>query len=82
MTDLTGSCEYCSEPVEAGQQHSAFMHPVHYACGLRMLVGSIGHQKKKCSCYGGAEEDPPDLTRRQAAAVAAEYFVRSYKTSA
>lgn len=45
----------------------------HRECHLRMIVGSLGHQMKRCSCYGGTEEDPPNMTRREAAKAAADW---------
>ena len=42
----------------------------HYECSLRAVVGSVGHQLKRCSCYGGDQEDPEGMTRRQAAVAA------------
>jgi hypothetical protein len=65
-------CAWCDEPILPGEHTS--MGGVHYECGLRSVIGSVGHQKGLCSCYGGSEEDPPGLTRRQAAIAAAEYF--------
>jgi hypothetical protein len=65
-------CAWCDEPILPGDRTS--MGGVHYECGLRSIIGSVGHQKKCCSCYGGNEEDPPGLTRRQAATAAALYF--------
>lgn len=46
----------------------------HRECYLWHIFGSIGHQRRLCSCYGGTLEDPPELTARQAARVAVEYF--------
>jgi hypothetical protein len=38
-----------------------------------MALGSVGHQKGTCSCHGGTEEDPPEMTKRQAAVAAWVY---------
>lgn len=46
----------------------------HYECLMRALIGSVGHLKRACSCYGGKEEDPPGLTSRQAAQAALTYW--------
>lgn len=46
----------------------------HQECFLRQIVGSLGHQERKCSCYGGAEEDPVGFSRRQAALMAVAKF--------
>jgi hypothetical protein len=45
---------------------------IHHECLIRAVVGSVGHQLRRCSCYGGDEEDPPGLTKREAARLAAE----------
>jgi hypothetical protein len=43
---------------------------IHYECQMRSVIGSVGHQLRRCSCFGGTEEDPPGMTRRQAAQAA------------
>ncbi len=48
--------------------------PLHHECWVRMGVGSVGHLEKRCSCHGGDEEDPPDMTKRQAAVAATNLF--------
>ena len=30
--------------------------PMHLECFMRPIIGSVGHQEKKCSCFGGNEE--------------------------
>jgi hypothetical protein len=69
------SCGWCEEPVLGTDERAPnYQQPMHYECGLRAALGSLGHQRKRCSCYGGAEEDPSGMTRRQAAVAAAMYF--------
>ena len=41
--------------------------PYHEACYARFTIGSVGHQRRSCPCFGGGMEDPPGLTVRQAA---------------
>ncbi len=70
------NCVYCLEDILEGEPSepvngNARMHP---ECLLRMVAGSVGHQRKKCLCYGGTEEDPPGLTRRQGAMAAARLY--------
>lgn len=73
-------CPWCGETVD-DWEHSemrAFvdaagissMRATHLACSLRSIVGSVGHQRGTCSCFGGTEEDPPGLTKREAARAA------------
>jgi hypothetical protein len=65
-------CSWCDEPFVEGETIES--GHVHYECGLRAVIGSVGHQRGLCWCYGGNEEDPPGATRRQAASAAATYF--------
>lgn len=44
--------------------------PIHHECFMRGVTGSVGHQRGTCSCHGGSEEDPPGMTRREAARAA------------
>jgi hypothetical protein len=77
-------CVYCEEPIQlgdrgviiphVGQKGCDASHPWHMDCFLRTVVGSVGHQKQKCSCFGGNEDDPPGMTKREAATAAARLF--------
>lgn len=76
-------CLNCNEPilenesgvriVYIGEERTGFAYQ-HRECHLRGVFGSVGHQQKKCSCYGGSEEDPPGLTKRQAAIAAVQLY--------
>lgn len=77
------TCQWCDEPIELTD--SGIIMPFfdgtkstevaqHRVCHLRQIFGSVGHQNKKCSCFGGTEEDPPHMTRRQAAEAAYALF--------
>lgn len=69
------NCLHCGEPIIDGDPIVPNAgEPLHNVCFTRMLVGSVGHQRKRCSCFGGTEEDPPNLTKRQAAIAAAYFF--------
>lgn len=51
------------------------MLPLHHECGIRSVIGSVSHQKKLCSCFGGTQPDTEDgMTRHEAAIAAARYF--------
>jgi hypothetical protein len=77
-------CQRCEEPIEVGDfglvmphveaAGTARMAPHHRECFLRSVFGSVGHQRKKCSCFGGTEEDPPEMTKREAAIAAVSEF--------
>jgi hypothetical protein len=70
-------CVHCEEPVEDWDQCHAFMEPMHHACGFRAVAGSVAHIQKRCGCYvaGSKEEDPPGMTKRQAAEAALEAYL-------
>lgn len=72
-------CHWCEEPIRGAELATASCNAAdqwnHYECGLRSIAGSVGHQRKRCSCYGGTEEDPPGAGRREAARAAAAYFL-------
>lgn len=65
-------CLHCEEVIAAGDTGTVngAGQITHYACSMRMVVGSVGHQRGRCSCHGGTEEDPPGMTRKQAAQAA------------
>lgn len=69
-------CGGCGEAIE--KSDNGVSMPVdtvmHLECFLRSVLGSVGHQKKTCSCYGGNEEDPPGMTLREAAKAAVELW--------
>lgn len=68
-------CLWCKEPIQEGDTGTLSRRdPLHYECGLRSAVGSVGHQKRQCSCFGGNQEDPEGMTKRQAAIAAATYW--------
>ena len=71
-------CLYCEEPITPEDD----AHPInggtaliHRECLIRMTAGSVGHQLRRCSCYGGDEEDPPGATRREGAREAAALYL-------
>lgn len=73
------TCQWCDETIGSDDWGvcqlvlgtDPYFAPVHRECMIRRIVGSANHQLKLCSCFGGeANEDPPELTRRQAALLA------------
>ena len=44
--------------------------------------GQHAHQHKRCTCYGGKEEDDPDLTSHQAARAACIEYMRTARREA
>jgi hypothetical protein len=47
----------------------------HENCFKRTIIGSVGHQRKQCNCYGGNLEDPESMTLREAATAAVEEWM-------
>lgn len=86
-TPVGRACFSCEELVAEGDSGvmmplvqpdgKAVMAAQHRECFLRRIVGSVGHQQGTCSCYGGQEEDPPEMTKRQAALAATKLFYGS-----
>lgn len=62
------SCEWCDEALAPEEIEEG----CHRECHVRQIVGSIGHQLGFCSCAGGTFEDPPELSKRDAARAAAK----------
>lgn len=77
LPKLTGLAAQTQGGVVDGEQVT--QENVHKECLIRMVSGSKGHILKKCSCYGGTEEDPPEMTLRQAAVAAAEAYYETTK---
>jgi hypothetical protein len=69
------NCSYCDEPLTLGEE-SGPVPGVHRECAIRMVIGSVAHQEKRCSCYCSEsdEGDPPGVTTREAARLAAAAF--------
>lgn len=82
---MVDHCSYCSEPYAEGENliimprimpGSVSVVSFHVECQMRGIVGSVGHLLKRCPCFGGTDEDPPGLNRRQAARLASETYYR------
>lgn len=72
-------CLWCDEAVMPGDMMHALLPGYHYACAMRVGSGSIGHLQERCSCYvqdGTHEDDPPGITKRQAARLVADFVHR------
>jgi hypothetical protein len=75
-------CLWCAEVILADETGVIYSNgpAAHIECFLRQTFGSVGHQLGLCSCPGnaGIMDDPPGLSRRQAALAAVEEFERSH----
>lgn len=70
-------CLHCGEPIEStdiGMMLSGSTEPIHQECFMRMIVGSVAHQQRRCSCFGGNGEDDPTISKHEAAKRAAAHF--------
>ncbi len=76
-TPVGETCVYCQDKFVDGDVGSFDManQPTHYECNMRSVVGSIGHQMKMCSCFGGTTEDPPKLSIRTSAKLATKMYM-------
>lgn len=81
-------CMHCDEDIIHGSSGSIMPYTdgngtmeraIHLECLGRQVLGSVGHQKKKCACYGGHEEDDPKLTKREAALAAVRFYQNKSK---
>jgi hypothetical protein len=76
-TPIGTVCDHCVEEIQMGE--SGFIvsgRLFHQECWLRLIIGSVGHQMKLCTCFKGPEaalEDPENLSIREAAKLAVEY---------
>ncbi len=88
-TPVGEECLHCDEVITAQDEGemmvqsdgtTARWRPIHRECLIRSVIGSRGHQKGLCSCYGGTEEDPEGMTKREAALAACFYFEATNET--
>jgi hypothetical protein len=78
-TPVGRGCVYCDEPIAMGDDGFIYAggDTMHRECHLRGVIGSVAHQQKRCSCYGGnGNGEEEGMTRRQDAQAALEYFER------
>lgn len=70
---LGAVCPHCRElfsESDSGVWLNNNMTAMHLECFMRGILGSVAHQRRRCHCYGGHENDSPGLTIRQAAVAA------------
>src|SRR5262249_5201489 len=72
-------CGYCDEPFKPGERQIDMLPidspRVHYECLMRMVIGSVAHQQKRCPCYGQPDE-PITKSLREDALEAYAYHQR------
>jgi hypothetical protein len=88
------SCSWCAEAIETGDSGVVMPHveepkpgvfvtrirPLHCNCHLRSVIGPLVHVEEQCGCYTShfTDNDPPGMTRRQAADAAVDAFYAKY----
>ena len=82
-TPIGQACAHCGEKVAAGEDGFMLGHwgqevageaPLHLECYLRLILGGVNHLRGTCLCCGGTEPpDPPGISRRAAARLAAQF---------
>jgi hypothetical protein len=79
-------CVHCGEAITDGDDGfvlpGAGLAPYHRACFLRGIIGSVAHVQHRCSCFvpGSSENDPPGMTRREAAEAAVSTLERAVES--
>jgi hypothetical protein len=74
------TCGICEEPLTDddpdGHQAMGGRAVAHVACLVRKVIGSVAHQSRQCSCFGGnSPERPAEMSFRESAIAAWKYFV-------
>jgi hypothetical protein len=85
----TERCIFCEEPIVEGDRRFPIgvmrleneeprigVGHVHRECMMRQTLGGVGHHLGKCHCPGGSGEfeDPPEMTKREAAIAAVQVW--------
>ncbi len=74
-----GMCPYCGEAMAESDDvvRSNSQQSLHRECFVRLIAGSVGHQRRQCLCYGGAHNGEPEgVTKREGARMALAEFRR------
>lgn len=85
-TPIGEPCVWCEEAI--GPEENGFLvlvvgadgmsteRPFHPECHVRMQVGGVNHQAGRCECFGGGmPADPPELSAREGAEIAADFYM-------
>lgn len=63
-------CLWCGEEIKPGECADHIGSDLHPECLSRFIGDPVGYMQKTSCCFGGIEEDPPALTRCEAARAA------------
>ena len=70
-------CLHCKEVIREFEQRRPLnggREWMHLQCLIRNIMGSVGHQKGECSCYGKVDTSEDGLSLRDAARLAYAYW--------
>jgi hypothetical protein len=76
-------CSFCDDPIYEDEfgvimpcvgTEKVYIVAYHKECNLRLIVGSVSHQRKQCMCYGGTKAEDDFPSKRMAALAACELF--------
>jgi hypothetical protein len=70
-------CPHCDEPLLPGDDLVAINNDnqgIHRECLVRSVAGSVGHQLRRCQCFGIEDTSEAGMTRREAARAALAYI--------
>lgn len=90
LTPQGRNCLYCSEAVLDGERgvvlpavvqinpqvYEAAMEVAHIECFVRMALGSLRHLQGRCSCFGGPDTRPVEMSARDEAREVFDYTLR------
>lgn len=85
-TPVGEPCLWCDEPLVHGNvgvlivyvdASGATRRPIHHACAIRQIVGSLAHLEGRCECVGGVDDrEERGLTKRHEALLVWERTLR------
>ena len=77
-------CMWCDEPIATadvvsilhmGKEPAFEYRAWHRECLQRSMIGGLNHLRGTCQCCGGTDDpDPPEMSKREAASVAVNYW--------
>lgn len=74
------TCWFCDSEILPGEADTSVLGctEIHRDCLLRSIIGSVGHQRRLCSCYGGTGNgDPEGVSKRECSRLAREEFEKN-----
>ena len=73
-------CPWCGEPISPDEVLYDFAsgENAHVECAVRIIFGSLGHMKRRLAHIRGERDDPPGLSKRQAANAAYMFLKAAY----